>query len=140
MEVEYGKGQASCTGPLVGSGCRQVFTAQADSLESVSVLFSTYGNPLSGLINVEVKDFLTRKVVAQARCGAEQIEDNAWREFGMKTRLLAWRRYELVVRAQDSRPGLSPTAFKAKKANQGSLLVGVRLQRGEELVCRLRYG
>jgi hypothetical protein len=141
MEIEFGTGKSSLTGIMAGGKCiRQTFTAPKRDLVSVSVMLSTRGRKVHGIVRLELRDFLTRKKMASFCCDAAKVVDNAWQKFPLAAELVVLsRRYELVLGALDSCTGLFITAHCADRAHSGHLFVGARLKGATELKCRFEY-
>ena len=140
MLVSFGEINTHLTGPITDGTCiRQVFFAPADTLESISVFFSTYGKTLDGVVVAEIIDFLTEKKIAVVQGNVPELRDNDWYDFVFNLPVGVRQKYELRIWTINCRAGNSFTAHYGSKKNWGHMFVGSKLIRSSELKCRFVY-
>jgi len=137
MEVVLGRGNGSLTGPLQDGSCvRQSFIAKALTLESVSILFSTYKRANPGTLVVELLD--GGSLISSCVFPALKLRDNAYAKFPMSAELVVGSEYEIRISTRHCRSGMSPTAHYGTKRGNTYLFIGSRQVKGE-LMCKMDY-
>ena len=140
MEVDFGCVNSQPTGPITDGTClRQGFVSKSDMLNSVSVLFSTYGRVNEGCVILEITDVVSGKKIAEDRCDVSELMDNDWHDFKLNVFLGENRMCEVRLWTIHCRAGMSFTVHHGAKTEGGYLFVGARLIRNEELRCRFSY-
>lgn len=140
MEAVFGYEDVIVAGPVYDGTCaRQSFSSHGTLLRSVYVLFSYEKHQENDIISVDVLDFLTRRKIASAGGEGVFIQGEMWCDFPVMAETVVGKKYDLMVRTQNTRCGFCPTVFCGRKSHVGDLFIGSKLVRGMELTCKMEY-
>lgn len=115
-----------------GTEIRQNFETELDTLQTVSLSFTTYGKPMQGYLTMEIVDLATGISYGAAQLNVEDVPINGWYDISLPVEvpLTKGKAFSLVIRGY-SPQGAAPTIYfddRLSKENQTLYLDGQPIQ------------